>query len=191
MTHDFAKKNKPKPKANSRKKKSTPNKPAVSHWVWLFTGIVIGVFVSFLGFLSDVTPDASETKVVSNKTAEKKKADNNEGSETRFDFYTLLPEREMIVPTEREPESHSNEPALVYILQAGSFKTANDADRLRAQLTLMGFEPKVEAVRSKNGDLWHRVQIGPFSSRSKLAKARGTLISKGIDTLLLKRKAEG
>ena len=97
----------------------------------------------------------------------------------------------MIVPVERE--DNDNEPAetSVYILQAGSFKNAEDGDRLRAQLILMGLDARVEAVTSANGDVWHRVQVGPFEDRSKLAKARSTLIDKGIDTLLLKRKAEG
>ena len=68
---------------------------------------------------------------------------------------------------------------------------AEDGDRLRAQLILMGLDARVEAITSANGDVWHRVQVGPFEDRSQLAKARGTLIDKGIDTLLLKRKAEG
>jgi cell division protein FtsN len=187
MTHDFAK----KPKAAAPKKKTAP-KSQVPAWVWLLTGIVAGVFISFLGYLADITPEpkAAETteKVVAKKPEAAAKADSTK-STTRFDFYTLLPEREVIVPTEKEESGASSEPEMVYILQAGSFRSLEDADRLRAKLILMGFDAHLEAVNVNNNDVWHRVQVGPFTSRSVLAKARGTLISNGIEAMLLKRKA--
>ncbi len=186
MTHDFAK----KPKATPKKKKTRTRKSQIPGWVWLFTGIVTGVFISFLGYLAGIAPEASPdpVSVATSKEQPKTKAT----SSTKFDFYTLLPEREMIVPAEREEiDDGSPTQATIYILQAGSFKNASDADRLRAKLILMDLNARVDAVKNANGDLWHRVQVGPFESRSRLAKARNILISKGIDTLLLKRKVEG
>ncbi|MCP3907855.1 MAG: SPOR domain-containing protein [Oceanicoccus sp.] len=183
MTHDFAK----KPKA-TKKKKSRKTKSQVPGWVWLFTGIVTGLFISFLAYLADITPEDAPEEI--SNTVEKA-ADDVKTIATQFDFYTLLPEREVIVEVEREDSSGEPAAATVYILQAGSFKNAEDGDRLRAQLILMGLDARVEAITSANGDVWHRVQVGPFEDRSQLAKARGTLIDKGIDTLLLKRKAEG
>lgn len=183
MTHDFAK----KPKAATKKKKT--RKTQVPGWVWLFTGIVTGVFLSFLGYLADITPESAPADKAA--TSNKVVAPDKKTSTTKFDFYTLLPQREMIVPTDQEDsKSNSQAQKTIYILQAGSFKNAEDADRLRAKLILMGLEPNVEEV-SANGDVWHRVQVGPFKDRSQLSKARSTLIDQGIDTLLLKRKAEG
>ena len=183
MTHDFAK----KPKATPRKKKA--RKSQVPGWVWLFTGIVAGVFISFLAYLADITPEAEPQKAAAK--ADKTKAGPKQTVATKFDFYTLLPEREVIVPVEREAASSEPSQAMLYILQAGSFKSASDADRLRAKLILLGLDARVEDVSVANGDLWHRVQVGPFEDRSRLSKARGILIDQGIDTLLLKRKAEG
>lgn len=184
MTHDFAK----KPKAT--KKKKTTKKSHVPGWVWLLTGIVAGVFISFLGYLADIAPEPAPAEIKASvekvKTAVAEKA-----SATKFDFYTLLPEREVIVPTERDVSETTPSTPIIYILQAGSFKNATDADKLRAQLLLMGLEARVDEVSVSGGELWHRVQVGPFYDRSKLSKARSTLISEGIDTLLLKRKAEG
>ena len=182
MTHDFAK----KPKASPRKKKT--RKSQVPGWVWLFTGIVTGVFISFLAYLADITP-ASEPPQKAAKTA-KAKPKPEHSSTTKFDFYTLLPEREVIVPVERDDVDSEPTQAMRYILQAGSFKSAADADRLRARLILLGLDARIEDV-SANGELWHRVQVGPFEDRSRLSKARGILVDQGIDTLLLKRKAEG
>jgi len=188
MTHDFAK----KPRAS--KKKTAAPKRQVPAWAWLFFGIAIGVFISFLAFLADITPDATTPQPLAQRPADN--GVDNAGADqqttaTRFDFYTLLPEREVIVPTEQDSVKSEPQEAVIYILQAGSFRKLVDADRLRAQLILMGYETKVEAVSSKGGDLWHRVQIGPFQSRSALAQARSRLINKGIDTLLLRRKAGG
>jgi cell division protein FtsN len=121
---------------------------------------------------------------------------------TRFDFYTLLPEREVIVPNEREaikPADKQKTPAgqtpateadESLFLQVGSFRSAQEADRRRAQIILLGLEAKVESVQA-NGDTWYRVQSGPFNSRDKLSKARNQLSAQGIESLLLKQKPQG
>lgn len=188
MTHDFAK----KPKANSKKqnghRKNSP-KSQVPGWVWLFTGIVTGLFIAFLAHLADITPPAksSEEKVAA-KASTKTKA--NDKPTTSFEFYTLLPEREVIVPVEENNANDKPQQQIIYILQAGSFKNPADADRLRAKLILLGLDTKVEEVTGKGNDTWHRVQVGPFVSRSKLSKARNLLISNNVETLLLKRKVK-
>lgn len=181
MTHDYAKKKKPPAK------KSRARKSQVPAWVWLFTGVVTGVFISFLTFLADLSPETvkEEKKAASAPTKSPAKTTHT----TKFDFYTLLPEREVIVPDEPKDSSGEPEEAFVYLLQAGSFKSSEDADRLRAKLILMGLDAKIEAVTVNGGDQWHRVQVGPFSNSSSLSKARSMLISEGIDTLLMKRKA--
>ena len=185
MNHDFAKKKK-KPQA---KRRPAP-KSQVPGWVWFFTGIVTAVFIYFLAYLTDITPTAKpDTDKPVAATKKQTPATSNEPeTETKFDFYTLLPEREVIVPEPRPSSEADSEPLYQYILQAGSFRNAEDADRLRAKLLLLGMEAKVEAVKSDNGDVWHRVLAGPYTSRSKMSKARNTLANERIDTLLLKRK---
>lgn len=182
MTHDFAKK--PKPAKSKKKVQKTP----IPSWVWLLIGVVAGVFLSFLGYLTLITPEPASATIAA-KVDEIKEDVKNDVA-TKFDFYTLLPEREVIVPIDHEEAETQPRQATIYILQAGSFRSASDADRLRAQLILMGLDAKVDAVASANGDLWHRVQVGPFADRSRLSKARNVLLDQGIDTLLLKRKAE-
>jgi cell division protein FtsN len=121
---------------------------------------------------------------------------------TKFDFYTLLPEREVIVPNEREAMKPAEKPKAVpgqaapaevaeepLFLQVGSFRAAQEAERRRAQIILLGLEAKVESVQA-NGDTWYRVQSGPFTSREKLSKARNQLSAQGIESLLLKQKPQ-
>jgi cell division protein FtsN len=135
------------------------------------------------------------------KNAEKAAADEAKPV-TRFDFYTLLPEREVIVPNEREAikpidKQKTNTSQTVapeidesFLLQVGSFRSAQEADRRRAQIILLGLDAKVESVQA-NGDTWYRVQSGPFASREKLGKARSQLSGAGIESLLLKQKPQG
>ncbi|MBT4521928.1 MAG: sporulation protein [Halieaceae bacterium] len=108
----------------------------------------------------------------------------------RYDFYTLLPEQ--TIDIEVDPDEIPEHPPAtgdkdeVYLLQAGSFKQREDADRRRAELLLLGLNPKVEQVTSDSGN-WFRVYLGPFESRLSLNKARGLTASQNIDTLLLRR----
>ena len=73
-------------------------------------------------------------------------------------------------------------------LQAGSFRQREDADRRRAELLLLGLEPRVEESKGDNGR-WFRVYLGPFESRSKMSKARSLTAAQNIDTLVLKRSS--
>jgi cell division protein FtsN len=111
--------------------------------------------------------------------------------EPRFDFYTLLPEQTIDVEVEPEPIAQpraSQQPSVRYLLQAGSFRQREDADRRRAELLLLGLEPKVEETSGDNGR-WFRVYLGPFDAHSKMTRARSLTAGQDIDTLLLKRSA--
>jgi cell division protein FtsN len=106
----------------------------------------------------------------------------------RFDFYTLLPSQTIDVDVDpgEIAKTRTSQSTVFYLLQAGSFKQREDADRRRAELLLLGLEPKVEETNGDNGR-WFRVYVGPFESRSRLAKARSLTAAQNIDTLLLKR----
>ena len=58
-----------------------------------------------------------------------------------------------------------------YWVQVGSFKSKQEAERIRASLTLKGFAVNVAAV-SQKGMNWYRVTIGPFASRIDAQKAQ-------------------
>lgn len=164
----------------------------IPSWAVFGAGALCGGFLTFLVFLGGVGGDNAngDSKPSVSAAPKPAKPDKKTTSDTQFDFFTLLPEREVIVPDEQPRDVAPSSEQYNYILQAGSFKTTKDADRRRAELLLLGLEAKIEAVEA-NGDTWHRVYVGPFTSRSKLSKARSTLISEGIETLLLKRKIAG
>ena len=77
--------------------------------------------------------------------------------------------------------------SITWTSQAGSFRRPEDADRRRAHVLLLGLDARIEGVDA-NGDRWHRVIVGPFEGRGPLDRARATLISENIDTLVLRQK---
>ena len=190
-------------KHSGRKKQ----KPALPGWVWLLSGLAIGLFVALLVYLKDAptpetvtaTPSISVSKGTQD-TREVRKPDAEEippPPKPRFDFYTLLPELEVVVPEdeisgERTPESREAAPKVMteggrFILQAGSFRKFEEADRLKASLALLGVQAHIQKVEV-NDDTWHRVRIGPIASLAEINDIRSRLKANDIDTMLLKAR---
>ena len=142
-------------------------------------GLLVGVIAS-LGIVGGVNPSALPQVVT---TADSDSED--EGRQPSFTFFTTLEDESFSVSTARE-STPSESKYTQYVLQAGSFRAPTDADRRRGELALLGLEAAVEEISTDTGR-WHRVYIGPFESRSAMAKARSLTAQSDIDTLLLKR----
>lgn len=108
----------------------------------------------------------------------------------RFEFYEMLKESEVkteeVAVYKSTPKDAKSEHK--YLLQAGSFKVKADAERMRAQLILLGL-PNVHTntSTSKDGTLWYRVRLGPFDNRSRLSKAYDKLVQQNIQPLRIKQ----
>ena len=73
-----------------------------------------------------------------------------------------------------------------YMVQAGSFRTHDDADRLKAELALIGVQAKIQSVEVDGGETWHRVRVGPFDSRDEVESLRSRLQEEDLDSILLR-----
>lgn len=188
---DMTSRNNNTPRGASKSKNTAAARP-LPNWGWLLAGLVIGLFIAFLAGLM---PSATDVRTVADRVAA---ADQQAGqdSEPVFDFYTLLPESEVSLTTVQEPApAASPVPSSArpgegrqYLLQAGSFRSFKDAERLRAKLLLEGHMPKVEKVTVGSGETWHRVQLGPFSDRATIDNVQQELAAQNVDTLLLQLK---
>jgi len=186
-------------KARTRPRGASARRPAGSQapaWALLVTGLLVGFFLGMLVPLSSVPPSPAADGVAHQEPEPEPAAQQaSRNRSTRFDFYTLLPEREVIVSssepsvaTETDaPSAATPVPRTRFLLQAGSFRRVEDADRRRAQVLLLGLDARIEDVHT-NGGRWHRVIVGPFDARGPLDRARATLISENIDTLVLSQK---
>jgi len=68
-----------------------------------------------------------------------------------------------------------------FFLQSDAFLVADQADRLKAQLALLGLEASVQNV-TINRNTIHRVRVGPFPDFSTLEQARGLMRQHGIQS---------
>jgi len=181
----------------TRRKKTTSRRTRpVPGWAWLLAGLAIGLSIAFFTSLRDRaqhtpspqpgTGQASGAAKQDHATASAKADDNK--SKQRFDFYTILPEMEVVVP---EVGNKAGQTAPVdkpgtYFLQAGSFRSYAEADNLKAQLALLGVESKIDTVTVNNNSTWHRVRVGPYQDLRELNKIRTRLLNNNISAILLK-----
>lgn len=190
-------------RAKSSPRKAPPKKrfprALLAVTLFLIAGLGYGLYS-----LTQVDPQTANTPLTNAKPAEKKSApqkkevsaapvveksvESNEAS--RFDFYDMLKKSEVETPQveayKSTPKDAKSEHS--YLLQAGSFKSKSDAERMRAQLILLGL-PNVHTntSTSKDGTLWYRVRVGPFDNRSRLSKAYDKLVQQNIQPLRIKQ----
>lgn len=173
-----------------RKKRSTAKSSSIiPAWIWLTLGILIGLGIAmFTGSNGRYNPGEQIAKPSESSITKEPK------TKQKFDFYTILPELEIVIPHE---ETQAPKPKPVtkqqteykggYLLQAGSFQQFNEADSLKARLALIGVQAKIQSVEVDKTK-WHRVQIGPSNDRAALEDLRKRLKSSQIDTILLQAK---
>ncbi|MEM8492586.1 MAG: SPOR domain-containing protein [Pseudomonadota bacterium] len=149
-------------------------------------GFLSGLFVAFLAylvFLPAEQPRSDGSLSVSEI--------NQQGSvrTPEYEFFEVLPNQRIEVNVDPRdlPGADAQTIEKLLLLQAGSFRDREDADRRRAELLLLGLEPAVEQSDGETGR-WYRVLIGPFASRSAMARARGLTAQQDIDTLLVERE---
>lgn len=182
--------------AKRNRRKTTTQKKSLPIAAML-TSFAVGAFVMFLMNLKDTAPTEDKPHVEPEKVA---KADPDT-IEPTFDFYTVLPEMEVVVdrPKQSKKKTIVSSPPektasvkpvnkVSYLIQVGSFKQAKDADSFKAKLALLGIESRVQTVTIDNASTWHRVQVGPIIGRDKADRLQKQLKSNGIDSLLMRAR---
>ena len=72
-----------------------------------------------------------------------------------------------------------------YFVQAGAFRTQQDADAQRAKLAMMGWEARV-SEREQNGRTVYRVRVGPFGKRDDAQQIKEKLDGAAVDSALVR-----
>lgn len=76
---------------------------------------------------------------------------------------------------------------MLYVLQAGAFRLADDADNMKAKLALIGLEARVQPAEV-NGQRVFRVRIGPYVNLDDLNRARARLEENGIESSVVRQR---
>lgn len=179
------------------KNRRRQTKKGAPGWAWLLVGLMIGLFVAFLVYLKDL-PGVAEP--VSVKPPPQKSAPPppakaaSEAPKPRFEFYTILPEMEVPIQEEALPRrttkpTKTPQEKGTYLLQVASFRSHQEADRLKASLALLGMEADIQTVSIDGKVTWHRVRMGPFSSFSRANEVRQRLRTHDLDAMVLKVKS--
>lgn len=72
-----------------------------------------------------------------------------------------------------------------YFVQAGAFRTQQDADAQRAKLAMLGWEARV-SEREQNGRTVFRVRVGPFGKRDDAESLKEKLDGAGVESALVR-----
>lgn len=183
-------------RASQHKKKS--QHPVVVWWKWLLIVGLLALFAFFLVFLNQLTPDATvkpnpEKNSNSQQAAKSKSAQQQpKAKKPRFDFYTILPETEVVVPDyelktrSREAQLGKDKPTQ-YMIQAGAFTLFSTADKLRSELAFLGVESHTEKTKVKSGVIY-RVKMGPFRRPADVYALQTKLKNNGIGVMVIEVK---
>ena len=196
-----------KSRATRNQKKSLPG------YIWLVSGLAIGLFIAFIVYL-DKQPareidfgSAVQEELKKIKQQAKKKntgaAETATKKEQKFNFYTILPELEVLIPESetRPPErpaktknksittknTSKKYTGKQYVLQAGSFQNLSDAEKLKANLAFLGLAANIQHV-TINKQAWHRVKTGPYRNKQQLYKNQKLLKQNGIHAISMELK---
>jgi len=183
----------------------------VSGLLWLMAGLAVGLGIGIVAWLGNTPvpprmapesrpapPAATPTRPGPAPATAAPRADPGQepGSASserqRFEFYDLLPRQEVVVPGRGQPAGRdegspaaATVPGSQYVLQAGSFSRYPDADRVKAQLALIGITATVQPV-TVDGVEYHRVRIGPISDPDELDRLRSRLRHEKIEAVVMR-----
>lgn len=90
-----------------------------------------------------------------------------------------------------DPERDSNaadDDGARYVLQAGAFGDAGDAEAVKARIALLGLGARVEPATIDSGRTVYRVRMGPYDSAAALAEAKRKLADSGLPSLAIRAR---
>jgi cell division protein FtsN len=167
---------------------------------------LVGLFAYFLTSLSSSTPSDEPTRLTRPLARQVVKAAPKKASkpvksvkktpakyDIQYDFYTILPEAEFVIPDhevktrKREERVGKAKSGVQYSVQAGAFRKYKDADSLKAKLLMMGFSPKIEKAVIGSAT-WYRVKMGPYNQLASVDAIQSRLKSNKMDALVIEVK---
>ncbi len=186
-------------KPNRWRQSNPPAKKPTPGWVWLLCGLTIGLLVAIGVYIARPAHQAPAKKTVQQSQPQQDKAAPpvHEGlppkEKPRFDFYSMLPNRQVVIPQQkyRSPQQKKHPKVTSpghYLIQAGSFKRHSAADALKARLALLGLEADIKKASLSNGQTWYRVRIGPEDSTKRVNTMMKRLKEHDIDSMVVRIK---
>lgn len=146
-------------------------------WAWAFVGLTAGLLVATALYLRKPLPQGGHA------------LPEQETEDTRFDFYEMLPNYEVKIPggNNNPPPPDATHAPGSYVIQAGSFRTYEDADQLKASMAMLGVESHIEkSAPDTNGHTWYRVRTGAEKNLAVVNEQLRLLRENRIEGVLIK-----
>lgn len=179
----------------TRRKKPQPT--SSSGPAWLILGLLLGFGIAIVMNWEPVINYAAKI-IDSTQTAQTKeqpKQAKKQAAKPEFDFYNMLANKKVeppkapkpaTPPANKIPAPQVTQAPQSYVVQLASFSNYQDADRLRAQLTMTGLDVYIQTVQQNGGTLY-RIYTGPYDSRGLAENQQTELRRQNIDSILLKQ----
>ena len=190
-------------RGKSQARRGGASSGGVPAWIWLLAGVLLGLGLSVFVLMREgadggraprPNPAAQAAREPEAPVAQQRTEPPKE-TKPKYDFYTVLAEREVRIPDNELAERAKQEAATPapagerLQLQAGAFGDARDAEAVKARLALLGMVARVESGTA-NGKSVHRVRLGPYASARELEAAKRQLEDNGIrDAIAIKEAA--
>ena len=188
-------------------------------WIWLALGTAFGVVLSVVVLyggklptlrgknLPQPNPDATAPRESEQALADEAKKNP---PKSNFDFYSVLPEKEVVIPdaelsakakaeqaraqqqaaqaangTPTAPAAPTSNPPAAgggnYMLQVVATGDAKAAEEFKARLALLGFSAKVY-TSTTDGKTINRVRLGPYKTALETESAKKSLAENNINS---------
>ena len=214
-------------KRNKQAYRENDRQTAWPAWIWLGIGVLLGLTLSVLVLVKDWAPmlrkknlpqpNAEATAPKESESAVADEAAKKPAPPKKsFDFYSVLPEMEVVIPdaelsAKARAEQQRQQAAMAqsqtantnattpappastegggrYVLLAGSYGDPKAADEAKAKLALLGVVAKVQSI-TINGKTWNRVMVGPYANASDTEAAKKSLADNGVKAIPMKEAA--
>ncbi|MEN8174805.1 MAG: SPOR domain-containing protein [Pseudomonadota bacterium] len=170
-----------------------------SPFAWFVAGLLAGAGLLGLVWLKAGSSDAAPGGAGEVAAPDPRPADSpprpkerfpDDSQAPRFEYYSVLPEMEVVIPPEelsaprpvaRAPRVSESPPPVtaarapapppapaaekIYLLQMGAFRGHADADRLKASVALLGISARIEKVTINDRGTYYRVRSGPYGRK--------------------------
>jgi cell division protein FtsN len=169
-------------------RRTVPGGQTFTGWMGLLVGLSIGLAVALGVYLHYRNPAAAEPEAAaavppaSAQASEPEPAVAADPATTEYDFYKMLPEQEIEVSEEVRAAQAANPVRRggEVTLQAGSFKSADQAEKMQARLALHGIESHIQRF-TLHDETWFRVRIGPVATVEELEALRAKLAEAEVE----------
>lgn len=184
---------------------------ATPAWAWLLGGILIGIVLSAVAIFGGMAPGlrapATPEPAANAPARTEPAADEAAPARPRYEFYSVLPEQEVVIPDSElrervraETPAANTDPAQAtaatapatavrYRLQAGSYRDPRPAEEAKARLALLGVSASVQSVNI-NGATYHRVYVGPFDSAAEVERVKQQLADSGMQAIAVREQTQ-